>query len=617
MEKWGGALPKILLPVVAISVAAVWPFPVLGQRVRLQAVPVPSTGAAADDDSSPGNFAAPERNIMQALNRAQKVLKENRYGEALEGLSQILSSSEDYFFQPDRKVPIYRSLKGQAQQLLGQMPREGLDLYEVRSGGEARDRLNKAVAAGDAAGLAEISARLFHTQAGYEATYLLGLDQMDHGAPLAGALTLKRLREAGPAAEAFEPGLSLTQAACYYQAGMSEDCKQVLVDLKRRLGPGSKGTANLRLQGREVAWFDTDSDAPAWLARSTGLQRMAAAVETDRWAMFRGDPSRNAATLGGAPLLNFRWRVDVADEPLKKALTELETFYREHKVPVFSGLHPLAVGDVVLMRTATNVLAIDFKTGKRLWQTTEEKEPNDQNPNRINGAFINARYNNNNMTQPAQYGQRIWDDAAYGTISSDGNLAFVLEELPLGVAGVQNQAFVVVGGRGSDPSTHGIANKLAAYDISTGKVQWWLGGQDAIELADTFFLGPPLPLRGQLYVMAEIKDEIRLLALDAATGKVLWSQQLAMVEMNIAQDAIRRLAGVSPSYSDGVLICPTGSGCVAAVDLANHSLLWGYVYPHPGEPNVGQPAQAAMMRRIAPAADGRDDQCQRSCVPLA
>ena len=33
-------------------------------------------------------------------------------------------------------------------------------------------------------------------------------------------LTLKRLCEAGSVAEAYEPGLSLSQAAAYYQAGM-------------------------------------------------------------------------------------------------------------------------------------------------------------------------------------------------------------------------------------------------------------------------------------------------------------------------------------------------------------------------------------------------------------
>ena len=290
-----------------------------------------AAGEAADEDAGPGNFAAPDRNVLQALNRAQKVLKEHRYGEALEGLSQILRSNEDYFYQPDRKVPIYKSLKAEAQQLLGQMPPEGRDLYEVRNGAEARDKLNRAVAAGDAAGLSEISAQLFHTQAGYEATYLLALHHMDHGAPLAGALTLKRLREAGAAAEAFEPGLSLTQAACYYQAGMPADCKQVLVDLKRRLGKAAAAACG----GREVPWFEQESDAPAWLAKLTGLQRMAAAVETDRWAMFRGDASRNASTVGGAPLLNLRWRVEVADNPiLEKALIEQENHYREHGVAI-------------------------------------------------------------------------------------------------------------------------------------------------------------------------------------------------------------------------------------------------------------------------------------------
>ena len=152
------------------------------------------------------------------------------------------------------------------------MPREGLDLYEVRKRGRGPRQAQQAVAAGDAAGLAEISAQLFHTQAGYEATYLLALYQMDHGAPLAGALTLKRLREAGPAAEAFEPGLSLTQAACYYQAGMPEDCQQVLVDLKRRLGPGAKGTAVLQLQVARCLGSRQEGDAPAWLAKLTGLR---------------------------------------------------------------------------------------------------------------------------------------------------------------------------------------------------------------------------------------------------------------------------------------------------------------------------------------------------------
>ena len=44
------------------------------------------------------------------------------------------------------------------------------------------------------------------------------------------------------------------------------------------------------------------------------------------------------------------------------------------------------------------------------------------------------------------------------------------------------------------------------------------------------------------------------------------------------QNPQRRLAGVSPSYSDGVLVCPTASGAIIAVDLTTRSLLWGYRY---------------------------------------
>ena len=47
-----------------------------------------------------------------------------------------------------------------------------------------------------------------------------------------------------------------------------------------------------------------------------------------------------------------------------------------------------------------------------------------------------------------------------------------------------------------------------------------------------------------------------------------------MVERNSLPDVMRRTVGLSPSYADGVLICPAGP--VVAVDLATHSLLWGF-----------------------------------------
>ena len=281
---------------------------------------------------------------------------------------------------------------------------------------------------------------------------------------------------------------------------------------------------------------------------------------------------------------------------------------------VLAGLHPLAVGDKVIIRTAKTLWAIDFNTGKRVWQPIDADSDQDEVSQNQFNPFGGSR--NNNMSPVALYGQRIWDDATYGTMSSDGKLVFVVEQLGLGVMSQFNNMVIFGGGGRGERTNRAVSNRLAAYDIGVGdpkgggKLVWQLGGPDDLRQTDTFFLGSPLPLRGQLYVIAEIKDEIRLLALDAATGNLLWSQQLAMVESSISQDPVRRLAGVSPSYADGVLICPTGSGCVVAVDLATRSLLWGYVYP------------ATTIRRRRPLAknEPHDDglrQCPRTRAPLA
>ena len=461
------------------------------------------------ENTGRGNFAVPNHNILQALKKAQKALQEERYGEALEGLTQVLCNGEDYFYQPDRKVPIYKSLKAEARQLLGEMPREARDLLEVRSGAEARVKLERAAAAGDAAGLAEISAQWFHTRAGYEATYLLALNQMDHGMPLAGALTLERLHDAGPVAETFEPGLSLTQAACYYQAGMTEDCRQVLIDLKRRWGKPS-----LQLAGREVAWFEQQSDAPAWLAKLAGLQANAAARESGHWAMFRGDaaqtPRPPAASVVGPPLAGSG---DRRSAPGKSPARTAGPSPRAGPCPL---LRTPSAGRRRRGRdaTAANVLAVDFQTGKRLWQTSPDENV-DPRPSRSNGMLMSAH---NPMGLPARYGQRIWDDAAYGTLSSDGGLVFVVEGLSLGVTG-PFAGFVRIAPFRQDEADPAISNRLSAYDIHSGILRWDMGGEKASRQGDTFFLGPPLPLCGQLYVLAEIKDEIPALGLEWGHGQ--------------------------------------------------------------------------------------------------
>jgi outer membrane protein assembly factor BamB/tetratricopeptide (TPR) repeat protein len=563
---------------IAVAWAVAEPDVVLAQRGRGWLGPIADGRSDPDKEPAENVFLLPDRSLLQQLAKARELLEEERYGDAVRYLGAILDSPEDFFFQPDRSVPIHRSLKAEAQRLIGQMPPKGLQLYQLQFGARAQRMLAEAIASGDADALAELSRRFFHTQAGYEATYLLGLHHFDHARPLAAALTLQRLRQTAYRADQFEPALSLAMASCWLQAGMPEKARDVLRTLQE--WQQAHRELNVTVGGKQIPLFAQRAEALDWLTGLVGAPRAAAPVEADRWAMFRGSAARNATAVGSAPLLNMRWEVPVSDDPvLEDALRQLHQMYEEQAILTLPGLHPLAVDDVVLMRTARNLLAVDFVTGRRLWEV-----PVDDALENLLGKTSSEEWLRQVPEGAFPLGERMWNDATYGTLSSDGRCVFSIEDLGL-TAGIVTPStrMVVVRGQRTANSTTGLYNRLAAHDLHTGKLKWHLGGpadQFALRQAETFFLGPPLPLMGQLYVLAESKGQgaIVLLALDAQTGNLLWSQALAVVERDISEDPLRRMSGVSPSYADGILVCPTSSGAVVAVDLATRSLLWGYRY---------------------------------------
>ena len=57
-----------------------------------------------------------------------------------------------------------------------------------------------------------------------------------------------------------------------------------------------------------------------------------------------------------------------------KPLEHWERIRSDREDPSVSSFHPLVVGNVLLVRTLHDLLAVDFATGKRLWDV-----PNDEN----------------------------------------------------------------------------------------------------------------------------------------------------------------------------------------------------------------------------------------------
>ena len=134
---------------------------------------------------------------------------------------------------------------------------------------------------------------------------------------------------------------------------MPDKAREVLLALRQR-NPALRVT----VAGRETPIFANDAEALDWLVKLIGTPPPTAAGRTDRWLMFRGDAARNASMPGSAPLLNMRWRVLSTDDPQEEKSLEqrLEDVARNPVRPTIPAFHPLAVGDVLLMRTLENLL---------------------------------------------------------------------------------------------------------------------------------------------------------------------------------------------------------------------------------------------------------------------
>ncbi len=558
------------------------------------AVAKPAGQAGEEQDKDDANvrdnvFPTAERNLVVLLSKARQLIAHERYAETIQCLGAILEAPEDAFLRPSSKSDVSSGLKAEAQALLGRLPTQGRELYELDCGAQARKILSAAVAAGDANGLAEVSRRFFHTRAGYEATFLLGLHQWNHGSPLAAALTLKRLKESCPVADEFEPALSAALAASWSRTGAAEKARPVLEDLKRRFPK-----AAVNIAGQEVSLA---GEGAARIYSPPGL--VPPVRGKDSWMVFGGDAARNASVSASGPLLSDCWRVPTIEHPFVEAIVEqIQLSHRDHDRWALPALQPLVVDNIVLMRTARNLLAVDFTTGKRIWEVPGDDPFESLSESSIAAKAVEpmggSRGGGFDLQAALRY--RLWGDATFGTLASDGDRVFAIEDLSLDLGTSAARAMFMPNRRinASDPKPF---NRLAAYDVHSGKLLWHVGGpgdEAALAQAGTFFLGAPLPVGGQVYAIGEQKGDLRLLVLNAKTGHVTWTQQLGAVDQDhdIANDPLRRISGVSPSFADGILVCPTSNRSVVALEPATRSLLWGYAYKATDQ---AQPRQAPMF----------------------
>lgn len=563
-----------------------------------------------------GNLFEPDRKKTRALKQARLMVKNGDYRQSLEILQRILDLPEDSLFYDDiENKTKFLSLKTEANRIIGSLPKAGRDAYELRYGTLAKQLLKEAFADGNLHGVAEVARRFFHCEAGYKATYLMASFEMDRSNPLAAALQFDRLLRFPKAARKIklEPMLSLKAAVCWGRAGMPEMSVKTLVALRNQ----SRGKP-VTIAGKKVDLFVRDDEALSWLVSVLGSQERFKTIGQEKWTMFRGNPSRTAVSAKASPVWDSLWTAttvtdaalteDIASpeslEKVQQRLRDLEKKRKSRSYLTLPAAHPLVVDGLVIARSVRNVYANDLKTGEVVWKTVA-CDPDF-------GKFLGQATTGSSQstsTLDMLLEQRAWRDATVGTLSSDGKLVYSVEE-----AGYVNSNYRYSTRAPKQPGMESY-NKLMAFDVETGKLKWEIGGSNEgphqLPLAGMYFLGPPLPLGGRLFCLAEQRGEIRLVVVDpdasnaAPQPKMLWSQPLIHPNAGVDRVALRRMAGLSPSYSGGVLVCPTTAGAVVAIDPARRLLLWGYRYKSKAE-EVARPNTRIRFRNRVYQASNED-----------
>ncbi|MDO4551693.1 MAG: PQQ-binding-like beta-propeller repeat protein [Planctomycetia bacterium] len=537
-----------------------------------------------EQNSSSGSIFPPvDRIILQDLNNAKKLVDLERYADAIQIITLLLESSEDYYFPVQDNTSIYRSIRSEAQQLLLKMPPRGRQLYELQAGTQARRALQAAISSGKPELLGEVTHKYFHTEAGYEAAFLIGLNHLDHNHAIPAALSFQRLYDIPEARKKFDPLLTLLLAVSWNAAGMPDQAN-ILYDSLKRMENDSE-LNQLMIGGKSLAQRPATEDLSSWLQKQLPLIQNLTPSEINHWILMRGNLQRNATMDADSSLLTIRWRVPVLDTPEAQAIIELiRQSILVSEQPDIPQLFPIYVGDTVLMRTAWNLVAVDIKTGKRLWDVPMDgyldilkKIEKRQNQNENQNQDLNTQ----RLTVVSQIlRSRIWNEGIYGTLSSNGTLVYCIEDTLISDFGINRPVFAGMnpGSEDSDGSHLSFPNRLAAYDIKTGKLIWHIGGKKGKWLlpeTDTMFLGAPTPIGDELYVIAQRKGEVLLLTLNAMTGKTIRSQLLCIAS---EIPTLPYRPALSPSYAEGILICPTPNSALVAVDLSTHSILWAHAY---------------------------------------
>lgn len=534
--------------------------------------------------------------LRSVFDDARKQLEEGEIASALTFLQFILDAPEDFFTDPT----LQKSLKQSAREMIDGLPAEQLAAYEVQFQAAAEVLRQRVLESGRWTDRQLLLTRYGKTTAGLSAIQLEALRAYDDGRFLDAA----RLWDNTGTTEVPTEHV-LQQALAWWSAQQPSKAISVLASLNAR------NSATVVLGDMELAIPTDPADQVRWLTELTAGTPPKVLPRHD-WLAFRGTPTRNGIAFPAGPIGPQAWT-----QPLDSGYTawyesefgkpgnladwrtELQELIEEYQVEdqlLMPGSHPLVVNNTAIVRTPFHLEAYDLHSGELRWRSLLSERALAAALRPLSISDVDEELILQRRGAAREYLEELlFRDQSSGLMSSDGQRVYAVQQPPY--LSQEAQVSVMFGGVEAAIS---MTNHLAAYDVEGGRLEWEIGGarrETPQLLAGVYFLGPPLCLDDHLYILGEIGGELRLFQLTAGDQpRLVWTQVIAAPNFPLQFTDLRRLSSLTPAAADHLLICPTSSGLVVAVDLLQRRLVWGYEYPSLESRLATNVRQIAIMR---------------------
>ncbi|MCG6154879.1 outer membrane protein assembly factor BamB family protein [Rubinisphaera margarita] len=513
------------------------------------------------------------REHEMVLENARARAEMGQWPEAIQIYQNLLDAPVDSVMRGDDGQ--YRSLRWDVQERIGSMPPGARETYERTYGGLAKKMLDDAFDASDMAVIREVAERFFHTKAGQAAANRIASLHVDRGEFAIAAQWYRRLAESGSELSQ-DPVWRFKAAAVFEKGGVKSPETEPF---------GQMPEADVKVLERRLPGKSLVEVREAWKSLTTFFN-----PPLDDWLHPGGAKNRSGHASGGHPLLISAWQKTTTEHSdVRDQVRSLQDDLEVSRTPAIPAMQPISVGSQVIFRTFDGLCVVDSETGYVQWESRETVPPSRL---MTSGSKSSVHQQNfvirGNVVTPYQGTQTenhplanfLFRNGVHGTMTSDGSDVYVIEQNAvlsnlLGSSYYTNNSL-----EDNDPYRRDWgSNRLTAYDLKTGQQKWNVGGERLSgrldsALAGTFFLGPPLADGGELFVMGEQDNAIRLYCLASGSGDVKWSCLLAYTDLPINQDAMRRWWPAQVALSDGVLVCPTSVGLLVGVDRAAAEVVW-------------------------------------------